>query len=100
MRHSAKRRLSTGHAGWAEGLCAPPRRFHDTVLRLFLNPQLGPRLFVITGEAATRPRSVFKWWLYKFMLVVFMKRLKTSSRGLGWRFRKMRPGFSKSLISK
>jgi len=29
-----------------------------------------------------------------------MKRLKTSSRGLGWRFRKKRSGSSKSLISK
>jgi len=39
--------------------------------------------------------------LSKFLLVRCMKRLKTSSRGLEWRFRKKnRQGPSKSLISK
>jgi hypothetical protein len=47
------------------------------------------------------PWPFFSARFLKIRLASFMKRLKTSCRGLGWRFRKKsRPGSSKSLISK
>jgi hypothetical protein len=60
MARAVSLRISSKQLGWAEGSCVKSRRFHETAPRGTGNcfPQLGPQLFVITGEAATsRPRS-------------------------------------------
>jgi hypothetical protein len=56
QRRLAVRHFTSEHAGWAEGSCVTSRRFHEVALRFFFS-QLGPQLFVITGEAvASRSR--------------------------------------------
>jgi hypothetical protein len=55
--------------------------WRDSALNLIL---LGHQCFV---------GPLWKNHLFEFLKVRCIKRLKTSSRGLGWRFRKIRAGF-------
>ena len=41
LRHQAGRRLSSEHAGWAEGPCLTSRRNHKAVLRVIVLPPAG-----------------------------------------------------------
>ena len=42
LRRLAERRLSSEHAGWAEGSCVTSWRFHEAVLRVIASPSWGP----------------------------------------------------------
>jgi hypothetical protein len=44
LRRLPERRLSSEHAGWAEGSCVTSRRFHEAVLRVIVFSSWGPAL--------------------------------------------------------
>jgi hypothetical protein len=47
----AERRLSSEHAGWAEGSCVTSQRFHGAVLRVFVFPSWGPSSLSSRGSS-------------------------------------------------
>ena len=58
LRRKAGWRLSSGHAGWAEGLCGTSRRIHEAVFGVIVSPLAGAPALFHHGGSGYQPLSL------------------------------------------